>query len=70
MRSKPRKQSLARDHKESANERKEARTLPAEQRKQEFATRRHVSRQATQDEKHSARSSRRDESGSEFELPI
>jgi hypothetical protein len=72
MKAKPRKQSLARDHKDSANERKEARTMPAEQRNQELGTYRRVSRPATQGEKLSARSSRRRDSSSnsEFELPI
>ncbi len=72
MKAKPRKRSLARDHKDSADELKEARTLPAEERNQEFANKRRSSRRATASEQRSARSSREREadSDSEFELPI
>ncbi len=75
MKSKPQKPSRARDHEDSADERKEVRMPPAEERNQEFssqefATTRPVSRRATQGEKRNARATRAPEPDSEFELPI
>lgn len=72
MNAKPRKRSLSRGQKDSADERKEARTLPEEGRNRSMGDARRVSRAATRGEQRSARVARQHEpsSDSEFELPI
>lgn len=73
MRSKARNTSLSRIHKDSADERKEARTTPGEARNQSVGETRRVSRDAPKHERRSARASSRrhpSSSDSEFELPI
>lgn len=71
MRSKTRKQSLSRAHKDNANEHKEGRTTPDEASRQSSGETRSISPDATNERRSARASSRRHPSGdSEFELPI